>query len=358
MKKALKKDKTYCEISLHEHRKHKGKLAVRPKVRIKDKFDLSIYYTPWVSEPARVIAKDPEQAYELTWKGNSVAVVSDGSAVLGLGNIGWLAWLPVMEWKAILFKKFADIDAVPIVLSTQDPEEVVKTVQNIAPGFGGINLEDIKAPECFWIEDQLKKTLDIPVFHDDQHGTAIVVLAWLINALKLVGKEPQKIKVVISGAGAAGIAIAKLLAARGVKNIVVVDSRGAIYPGREGLNPYKEEIARYNIKGEKWSLREVLKGADVFIGVSKPNLLTAEDIKKMADKPIVFALANPVPEIMPDEAKKWGAYIVATWRSDFPNQINNLLAFPGVFRGALDWRIRQIEQKHKLAAAKALLPKL
>ncbi len=350
----IKKDKTYCEISLEEHRKHKWKVEIKSKVPLASKFDLSVYYTPWVSEPCKAIAQDPSKAYEFTWKANSVAVVSDGSAVLGLGNIWGLAWLPVMEGKAILLKEFWEIDGVPIVLDSQDPDKIIETVKNIAPGFGGINLEDIKAPQCFYIEEELKKQLDIPVFHDDQHGTAIVVLAWLINALKLANKKPQDIKVVISWAWAAGIAIANLLAQFGVKNIIVVDSKGAIYLGREDLNPYKARVAKFNIRNEKGSLKEVLKGADVFIWVSQPNLLIAQDIKQMADKPIVFALANPVPEILPDEAKKWWAFIVATWRSDFPNQINNLLAFPGIFRWALDARLKSIETRHKLAAAQAI----
>ncbi len=350
----IKKDKTYCEISLEEHRKHKWKIEIRSKVPLISKFDLSVYYTPWVSEPCKAIAHDPNKAYEFTWKSNSVAVVSDGSAVLGLGNIWGLAWLPVMEWKAILLKEFWWVDGVPIVLDTQDPEEIINIVKNIAPGFWGINLEDIKAPECFYIEEQLKEQLDIPVFHDDQHGTAIVVLAGLINSLRLTNKKAEDIKVVVSGAGAAGIAIANLLVHFGVKNVIVVDSKGAIYPGRENLNPYKVKVAKFNINNEKWTLQDVLRGADVFVGVSQPNLLWSEDIRQMADKPIVFALANPIPEILPDEAKKWGAFIIATWRSDFPNQINNLLAFPGVFRGALDARLKSIETKHKIAAAKAI----
>jgi len=344
----------YFKKSLEEHKKHKWKLEVRSKVPLKNKEDLSIYYTPGVAEPCRQIAKNPTEAYNYTWKNNSVAVVSDGSAVLGLWNIWWLAWLPVMEGKAILFKEFGWVDAVPIVLNTQDPDEIVKVVEAIAPTFGWINLEDIAAPKCFYIEEELKKRLNIPVFHDDQHGTAIVVLAGLINALKLANKNFNKIKVVISGAGAAGIAIAKLLHKYGVKNIILLDSKWIIYSGRENLNKYKEEVAQYNIENVKGWLKEALKWADVFIWVSKPNLLTSEDIKLMSEKPIVFALSNPIPEIMPDEAKKWWAFIVATWRSDFPNQVNNLLAFPGIFRWALDARIPQIEDKHKIAAAEAL----
>ncbi len=344
----------YFKKSLEEHKKHKWKLEVRSKVPLKNKEDLSIYYTPGVAEPCKQIAKNPTEAYNYTWKNNSVAVVSDGSAVLGLWNIWWLAWLPVMEGKAILFKEFGWVDAVPIVLNTQDPDEIVKVVEAIAPTFGWINLEDIAAPKCFYIEEELKKRLNIPVFHDDQHGTAIVVLAGLINALKLANKNFNKIKVVISGAGAAGIAIAKLLHKYGVKNIILLDSKWIIYSGRENLNKYKEEVAQYNIENVKGWLKEALKWADVFIWVSKPNLLTSEDIKLMSEKPIVFALSNPIPEIMPDEAKKWWAFIVATWRSDFPNQVNNLLAFPGIFRWALDARIPQIEDKHKIAAAEAL----
>ncbi len=347
-------DKNYYEISLKEHKKHKWKLEVKSKVPLENKEDLSIYYTPWVAEPCRAIHSNPESAYDYTWKNNSVAVVSDGTAVLGLWNIWWLASLPVMEWKAILFKKFGWVDAVPIVLDTQDPDQVIETIKNIAPTFGWINLEDIKAPNCFYIENKLKQILDIPVFHDDQHWTAIVVLAGLINALKLIWKKFNEIKIVISGAGAAWIAIAKLLHKYWAKNIVTLDSKWAIYIWRDNLNHYKEEVAKYNINNEKWNIHDVIKWADVFIWVSQPNLLTAKDIQKMNEKPIVFALSNPIPEIMPNEAKKWWAFIVATWRSDFPNQVNNLLAFPGIFRWALDARLKSIEDKHKIAAAKAL----
>ena len=344
----------YFKKALEEHKKYKWKLEIKSKVPLNSKDDLSIFYTPWVAQPCKEIHKNPYLAYDYTWKNNSVAVVSDWSAVLGLWNIWWLAWLPVMEWKAILFKEFAWVDAVPIVLNTQDPEEIIKIVEAIAPTFWWINLEDIAAPKCFYIEEELKKSLNIPVFHDDQHWTAIVVLAWLINALKLADKKFDQIKVVISWAWAAWIAIAKLLHKYWVKNIILVDSKWIIYPWRENLNPYKEEVAQYNIENIKWSLKDALKWADVFIGVSKPNLLTAEDIRLMAEKPIIFALSNPIPEIMPEEAKKWGAFVIATWRSDFPNQVNNLLAFPWIFRWALDARIPQIETEHKIAVAEAL----
>ena len=347
-------NKNYYELALKMHKKYKWKIQINSKVPLENKEDLSIYYTPWVAEPCRVIHSNPESSYEYTWKNNSVAVISDGSAVLGLGNIWWLASLPVMEGKAILFKEFGWVDAVPIVLDTQDPDQIIETIKNIAPTFWWINLEDIKAPSCFYIENKLKQILDIPVFHDDQHWTAIVVLAWLINALKLVWKKFENIKIVISGAGAAWIAIAKLLHKYWAKNIITLDSRWAIYIWRDNLNPYKEEIAKYNINNEKWTIHDVIQWTDVFIWVSQPNILTAEDIKKMNEKPIVFALSNPIPEIMPNEAKKWWAYIIATWRSDFPNQVNNLLAFPGIFRWALDARLKSIEDKHKIAAAEAL----
>ena len=344
----------YWEKSIQEHKKHKGKLAVVSKVPLDTKDDLSIYYTPWVAEPCLQIAKDPKLAYDYTWKNNSVAVVSDGSAVLWLGNIGWLAGLPVMEGKAILFKKFADVDAVPIILNTQDPEEIIQTVKNISPTFGGINLEDIKAPNCFYIEEKLKKDLDIPVFHDDQHGTAIVVLAGIINSLKLVNKDISKVKIVMTGAWAAGIACANLLINYWAKNLIMLDSKGPLHTQREWLNKYKQQLVKYNTNDEKGSLQDVLKWADVFIWVSQPNLFDAEAVKTMSDKAIIFAMANPNPEINPDEAKKWWAYIIATGRSDFPNQINNVIAFPWIFRGVLDARLPQIEEKHKIAAAEAL----
>lgn len=344
----------YFKKSLEEHKKYKWKLEIKPKVPLDTKEDLSIFYTPWVAEPCKKIYENPNLAYDYTWKNNSVAVISDWSAVLWLWNIWWLAWLPVMEGKAILFKKFWWIDAVPTVLKTQDPDEIIKIIEAISPTFWWINLEDIAAPKCFYIEEKLKEKLDIPVFHDDQHWTAIVVLAGLINALKLVNKKINTIKVVINWAGAAWIAIAKLLHKYWIKNIITIDSKWIIYKWREKLNKYKEEIAEYNIENIKWNLKDALKWADVFIWVSKPNLLSAEDIKLMAEKPIVFALSNPIPEIMPDEAKKWWAFIVATWRSDFPNQVNNLLAFPWIFKWALEARLKQIEDKHKIAAAEAL----
>ena len=344
----------YAKLSVEKHIEYKWKLEVHSKVPLNSREDLSIYYTPGVAQPCKEIAADPEKAYLYTRKQNSVAVVSDGTAVLWLGNIWWLAGLPVMEGKAILFKKFWNVDAVPIVLSTQDPDQIIKIVEWIAPTFGGINLEDIAAPNCFYIEEELKKRLSIPVFHDDQHWTAIVVLAGLINACKLASKEFKSLKIVISWAWSAGIAIAKLLYGYWSKHIVMLDSQGAIHSKRTDLNKYKQLIAPRNKNNETWNLSEVLKGADVFIWVSKPNLLGAEEVKLMADKAIVFALSNPNPEITPEEAKAGWAFIVATWRSDFPNQINNVLAFPGIFRAALDLRLKQIEEKHKLAAAEAL----
>jgi len=345
----------YYKKSLLEHKKKKGKLAIVSKFSLKNKTDLSVAYTPGVAEPCRYIAKNPDDAYKYTIKANSVAVVTNGSAVLGLGNIGAKAALPVMEGKAVLFKNFAGIDAYPICIDSQDPHEIIKTVKLISPGFGGINLEDIKAPECFLIEEQLKKDLDIPVFHDDQHGTAIVVLAALINSLKLTKKTKSEIKVVILGAGAAGIAICKIFLKDGIKNIIMLDSQGIIYQNRENLNFAKKEIAQItNINNIKGDLKEAMKGADVFIGVSGPDLVTFNMIKSMNKDAIVFAMANPVPEIMPHIAKKAGAKIVATGRSDFANQINNVLAFPGIFRGALDSRAKQITEPMKLAAAYAL----
>lgn len=347
--------KNYAELSLQEHKKHHGKLTVASTVPLETKDDLSTYYSPWVAAPCLEIQKDPEKAYDYTWKSRTIAVVSDGTAVLGLWNIGWLAGLPVMEWKAILFKKFGDVDAVPIVLNTQDPDEIIKVVQAIAPTFGGINLEDIKAPNCFYVEEKLKETLNIPVFHDDQHGTAIVTLAALINALKLVDKGKEHIKIVMSGAWSAGIAIANLLIARGVKNIILVDTQWAIYTGREAwMNPYKERVAPYNLNNEHWSIHDVITWADVFLGLSQPNIIDRNDIKNMSEKPIVFAMSNPNPEITPEEAKEWWAYIIATGRSDYPNQVNNVLVFPGVFKWALHYRISQFTQEHFLAAAYAL----
>lgn len=336
------------------HKKYKGKFSVASKVPLETKEDLSLAYTPGVAKVSSAVAEDPALAYEVTSKWNTVAVVSDGTAVLGLGDIGPLGALPVMEGKAILFKKFADVDAVPICLDTKDTEEIIKTVKAIAPSFGGINLEDISAPRCFEIEQRLKKDLDIPVFHDDQHGTAIVVLAGLLNALKVVGKKLEEIKVVINGAGAAGIAIANILINSGVKKIFLVDSKGITCTPRNDLNEQKRYVAEMVKMDFCGSLADALSGADVFIGVSKGGLLKKEMIRKMASEPIVFAMANPTPEIMPDEAYIAGARVVATGRSDFPNQINNVLAFPGIFRGALDSRAKEITEEMKIAAAEAL----
>ncbi len=340
--------------ALDIHAKLRGKIGIAAKFQIRNSDDLAIAYTPGVAEPCKEIAKDKKLVYEYTMKGNAVAVVTDGSRVLGLGNIGAEASIPVMEGKCLLFKQLADIDAFPICVQSQDPEKIIETAKNISPVFGGINLEDIEAPKCFYIEERLKKELSIPVMHDDQHGTATVVLAGLINALKVSGKTSDA-KIVINGAGAAGIAITKLLSKYGMKKITVVDSQGAIYSGRkEGMNNYKEEIARYtNQENKKGKLKDIIKGADIFIGASGPNMLNAEMVRDMND-PIIFALANPVPEIMPEEAKKGGAKIIATGRSDYPNQINNSLAFPGIFRGALNARAREINDEMKIAAAKAL----
>lgn len=348
--------------SLIIHEQLKGKISITPKLDLDTQEELAIAYTPGVAEPCRVIAENPERAKDLTIKKNSVAIVSDGSAVLGLGNIGPAAAIPVMEGKAILFKKYADIDGWPLCLDTSDPEEIIRTVRNIAPVFGGINLEDIAAPACFEIEDRLQD-LGIPVFHDDQHGTAIVLLAAMINSCRATGRPFKDLKVVINGAGAAGSAIARLLDTIGtgdsgvgsVGNIVVCDSKGAIYKGRDNLNSEKLRLLEFsNKENEKGLLKDVLKGADVFIGVSKGNLLTGEDIKLMAPHPFVFAMANPVPEIMPDEAIAAGAAVVGTGRSDFANQVNNVLAFPGIFRGALDAKAPKITDNMKLAAAIAL----
>ena len=331
-----------------------GKIEVKSKVKLTKK-TLPILYTPGVAEVSKAIAKNKKLSKIYTIRKNTIAVISDGSAVLGLGNIGPEAALPVMEGKCLLLKELAGVDAVPIVLATQDTEEIIKTVKYLSPTFGGINLEDISAPRCFEIEERLKAELDIPVFHDDQHGTAIIILAGLINAAKVARKDIENIKIVISGVGAAGIATAKLLLRYGAKNIIMVDSQGIIYEGRDGLNPVKKEIAKItNREKRKGGAREALKNADVFIGVSAPNILTEEDIKQMNKDAIVFAMANPVPEIMPDCAKTGGARIVATGRSDFQNQLNNVLVFPGIFRGALDNNIRKITEEHKIRAAKAL----
>ncbi len=342
--------------SLVAHKRAKGKIAILPKMPVATKDDLSIAYTPGVAEPCREIHKNPDKVYDYTSKGNLVAVVTDGSAVLGLGNIGPLAAMPVMEGKAILFKSFGDVDAIPICLDTQDVDEIVKAVKLIAPTFGGINLEDISAPRCFEVEARLKAELDIPVFHDDQHGTAIVVLAALINASKVVGKKMSDMVAVISGAGSAGIAIAKILVSYNVKDVIICDTKGAIYQGREeNMNAEKISMAEVTNKDlKKGSLKEVLVGADVFVGVSKPDLVDGDMVSSMADDPIIFALANPVPEIMPDVAYAAGARVVGTGRSDFPNQINNVLAFPGLFRGALDVRASDINDAMNVAAATAI----
>ena len=344
----------YYTRSLEEHKKYQWKVWITSRVPLETREDLSTYYSPWVAQPCLEIAEDPEKAYDYTWKSRSIAVVSDGSAVLWLGNIGGLAGLPVMEGKAVLFKAFGDVDAIPLVLNTQDPDEIIATVEHIAPSFWGINLEDIAAPKCFYIEEELKKRLNIPVFHDDQHGTAIVVLAGLINALKITKKELWSLKIVIAGAGAAGLAIATLLKAYGAQHLIITDSKGCIHSGRSDLNAYKLAWTATNLNNEQGSLADALVGADVFIGVSKPNLITAEEVKTMNPDPIIFALSNPEPEILPAEAEKGWASIIATGRSDFPNQVNNVLVFPGLFKGVLEARIPQIETKHKLAAAQAL----
>ena len=345
----------YNELALKMHEENRGKVAVRSKVTVETREDLSTAYTPGVAEPCRKIRDCKEDVYRYTAKGNLVAVVSDGTAVLGLGDIGPEAAMPVMEGKAILFKEFADIDAFPICLDTKDAEEIIKTVKNLAPTFGGINLEDISAPRCFEIERRLKEELDIPVFHDDQHGTAIVVAAGLINALKFAGKKLEDAKIVINGAGSAGISICKLLLQFGVKDAVLVDQKGALCPGEAWMNDAQKEMAeKTNKDRQTGDLSEIMKGKDVFIGVSAPNIVTSEMVASMAKDPVVFAMANPVPEIMPDEAKKGGAKVVATGRSDFPNQINNVLVFPGIFRGALDARASQITEEMKMAAARAI----
>jgi len=343
------------EEALKLHEDSRGKLTVVSKVPVDSQKALSLAYTPGVAEPCKEIAKNPDDCYKYTARGNMVAVVSDGTAVLGLGDIGPLAAMPVMEGKAVLFKAFADVDAFPICLATKEVDKIIETVKLIAPSFGGINLEDIAAPACFAIENALKKELDIPIFHDDQHGTAIVTLAALVNSLKVINKRLENTKIVVLGAGAAGIAITKLLLNVGVKDIILVDRIGAIYEGREGLNWAKEEISKVTNKQMlKGDLEKVLEGADIFIGVSGPNLVTAEMIAKMADNSIVMAMSNPVPEIMPDLARQAGAKVICTGRSDFPNQVNNVLAFPGVFRGALDVRATDINEEMKLAAAYAI----
>lgn len=345
----------YNEMALKMHEEHKGKISVTSKVAVKTRDDLSTAYTPGVAEPCRKIRDDKSEVYRYTAKGNLVAVVSDGTAVLGLGDIGPEAAMPVMEGKSILFKEFAGIDAFPICLDTKDTDEIVETVKRLAPTFGGINLEDISAPRCFEIERRLKEELDIPVFHDDQHGTAIVVSAGLTNALKYVGKEFSEAKVVINGAGSAGISICKLLLELGVGDVILVDKNGILAVGEEWMNPAQKEMAEKTNKEQlHGDLKDAMKGKDVFVGVSAPNIVTAEMVGTMAKNAIVFAMANPTPEIMPDEAKKGGARVVATGRSDFPNQINNVLVFPGIFKGALEARATDITEEMKIAAVRAI----
>ena len=346
---------TTNEKALLMHEKWNGKLETVSKTPVKTREDLAIAYTPGVAESCKVIAKDKEAAYKYTMKANTVAVVSDGSAVLGLGNIGPYAAMPVMEGKAVLFKEFGNVNAVPICLDTQDTEEIIKAVTYLAPGFGGINLEDISAPRCFEIEERLKELLDIPVFHDDQHGTAIVVLAGVINALKVVGKKKEDCRVVVNGAGSAGVAITKLLLTYGFPNIIMCDKVGIVSKDTEGLNWMQKKMTEVtNLNNETGSLADALKGADIFIGVSAPNIVTPEMVASMNRDSILFAMANPVPEIMPDVAKAAGARVVGTGRSDFPNQVNNVVAFPGIFKGALEGRATQITEEMKLAAAEAI----
>lgn len=346
---------TIYEESLKFHEEKRGKLEIVSRVPVNTSQDLSLAYTPGVAQPCLEIEKNPDLAYVYTRKWNTIAVVSDGTAVLGLGDIGPLGSLPVMEGKSVLFKTFGDVDAFPIVLDTKDADEIVETVVRIAPGLGGINLEDISAPRCFEIERKLKERLDIPVFHDDQHGTAVVTLAGLINALKIVNKKLEDLKIVTNGAGAAGVAITKLLLSSGVKDITMCDRKGAIYEGRTGLDVSKEEIAKItNLNKTAGSLADAMKGADVFIGVSAPGTVTEEMVKAMNKDAIIFAMANPTPEIFPEDAKKAGARVIGTGRSDFPNQVNNVLAFPGIFRGALDVRAREINEEMKVAAAYAI----
>ena len=346
---------TTNEKALLMHEKWNGKLETVSKTPVKTREDLAIAYTPGVAEPCKVIAKDKEAAYKYTMKANTVAVVSDGSAVLGLGNIGPYAAMPVMEGKAVLFKEFGNVNAVPICLDTQDTEEIIKAVTYLAPGFGGINLEDISSPRCFEIEERLKELLDIPVFHDDQHGTAIVVLAGVINALKVVGKKKEDCRVVVNGAGSAGVAITKLLLTYGFPNIIMCDKVGIVSKDTEGLNWMQKKMTEVtNLNNETGSLADALKGADIFIGVSAPNIVTPEMVASMNRDSILFAMANPVPEIMPDVAKAAGARVVGTGRSDFPNQVNNVVAFPGIFKGALEGRATQITEEMKLAAAEAI----
>lgn len=348
-------NKNFAQLALEMHENYGGKVSIQSKVEVKCKDDLSTAYTPGVAEPCLKIKENKDNVYKYTCKKNMVAVVSDGTAVLGLGNIGAAASIPVMEGKAILFKEFADVDAFPICIDTMDIDDIVKTVKLLEPVFGGINLEDINSPRCIEIENRLKEELDIPVFHDDQHGTAIIVSAGILNAAKLAGKKIEDLEIVINGAGSAGMAIAKMLLNLNVKNIVLCDINGAIYEGSKDINwAQKEMLEVTNKNNEKGTLVDVIKGKDVFIGVSAPKMVTKEMVATMAEKPIVFAMANPIPEIFPDEAKEGGAFIVGTGRSDFPNQVNNVLAFPGIFRGALDVRAREINEEMKVAAAYAI----
>ena len=346
---------TNAEKALRLHEEWNGKFETTPKMKIQTREDLALAYTPGVAEPCKVIAKDKEAAYKYTIKANTIAVVSDGSAVLGLGNIGAHAAMPVMEGKAVLFKEFGNVNAVPVCLDTQDTEEIIKTVVNIAPAFGGINLEDISAPRCFEIETRLKELLDIPVFHDDQHGTAIVVLAGIINGLKVTGKTKEDCQVVVNGAGSAGVAITKLLLTYGFKHVTMCDKSGILSKASEGLNWMQQSMMEVtNLENKTGSLADALRGADIFVGVSAPNIVTADMVKTMNKDAIIFAMANPVPEIMPDVAKAAGARVVGTGRSDFPNQVNNVIAFPGIFKGALEGRAKQITEDMKLAAALAI----
>ena len=346
---------TNAEKALQLHEEWNGKFETTPKMKIQTREDLALAYTPGVAEPCKVIAKDKEAAYKYTIKSNTIAVVSDGSAVLGLGNIGAHAAMPVMEGKAVLFKEFGNVNAVPVCLDTQDTEEIIKTVVNIAPAFGGINLEDISAPRCFEIETRLKELLDIPVFHDDQHGTAIVVLAGIINGLNVTGKTKEDSQVVVNGAGSSGIAITKLLLTYGFKHVTMCDKSGILSKASEGLNWMQQSMMEVtNLENKTGSLADALRGADIFVGVSAPNIVTADMVKTMNKDAIIFAMANPVPEIMPDVAKAAGAKVVGTGRSDFPNQVNNVIAFPGIFKGALEGRARQITEDMKLAAALAI----
>ena len=346
---------TANELALQMHKKWNGKIETTAKSHVRTREDLAIAYTPGVAEPCKVIAKDPTAAYTYTMKANTIAVVSDGSAVLGLGNIGALAGMPVMEGKAVLFKELGGINAVPICLDTQDTEEIIRTVVNIAPAFGGINLEDISAPRCFEIEERLKELLDIPVFHDDQHGTAIIVLAGIINAMKVAGKDKETAQVVVNGAGSAGVAITKLLLRYGFKHVTMCDINGMLNESSPNLNWMQKEMVKVtNLEGRQGTLADALKGADIFVGVSAPNIVTKEMVASMKHDAILFAMANPVPEIMPDLAKEAGAKVVGTGRSDFPNQINNVMAFPGIFRGALEGHATKITEEMKLACAEAI----